>query len=167
MVKGDRVDVAQRIADEVGFDEVIGETLPEGKLAVVHRLKEEGCRVAVVGDGINDAPALAAGDLSVAMGAAGSDLAIQTADVALMHSDLHRLPTLIRLSRQALRLINQNLLCGLVFIGVAIVFSSMGWIGPVAAALLHEVSSFFVIFNGARLLRFEELGTMPSAGRMS
>ncbi|HPA20065.1 MAG TPA: cation-translocating P-type ATPase [Verrucomicrobiae bacterium] len=156
MVTGDHKDVARRIADEVGFSEVIAETLPEEKLAVVRRLKQEGHRVAVVGDGINDAPALAAGDLSVAMGALGSDLAIQTADVALMHNDLHRLPTLIRISRSALHLINQNLLCGLIFIGIAIITSAAGWVSPIAAAFIHEFSAFFVIFNGARLLRFDE-----------
>lgn len=156
MVTGDHKDVARRIGDEVGFSEVIAEALPEEKLAIVKKLKEEGHRVAVVGDGINDAPALAAGDISVAMGALGSDLAIQTADVALMHNDLHRLPTLIRVSRRALHLINQNLLCGLVFIGVAIISSAAGWVSPIAAAFIHEFSAFFVIFNGARLLRFDE-----------
>lgn len=156
MVTGDHKDVARRIGDEVGFSEVIAESLPEEKLAVVRRLKEEGHRVAVVGDGINDAPALAAGDISVAMGALGSDLAIQTADVALMHNDLHRLPTLIRISRRALHLINQNLLCGLIFIAAAIISSAAGWVSPIAAAFIHEFSAFFVIFNGARLLRFDE-----------
>ncbi len=156
MVTGDHRDVAQRIAQEVGFSEVVAETLPEEKLEVVKRLKEEGHHVAVVGDGINDAPALAAGDLSVAMGALGSDLAIQTADVALMHNDLHRLPTLIRISRRALHLINQNLLCGLIFIAAAIIASASGWVSPIAAAFIHEFSAFFVIFNGARLLQFDE-----------
>lgn len=156
MVTGDHREVARRIANEVGFSEVVAESLPEEKLAVVRKLKDEGHRVAVVGDGINDAPALAAGDLSVAMGALGSDLAIQTADVALMHNDLHRLPTLIRISRQALHLINQNLLCGLIFIAIAIIASASGWVSPIAAAFIHEFSAFFVIFNGARLLRFDE-----------
>jgi len=159
MVTGDRAAVAEPIAREVGFHEVRADCLPEQKLEIVQQLKAEGHHVAVVGDGINDAPALAAGDLSVAMGAIGSDLAIQTADVALMNNDLHRLPSLVRISRRAIQLVNQNLLLGLVFITAAIILSSMGWISPIVAAFLHEISAFLVIFNGARLLRFEDHGT--------
>lgn len=156
MLTGDNQQVADTIAAEVGFTDVAAQCLPEDKLKRVHAIKAEGHRVAVVGDGINDAPALAAGDLSVAMGAAGSDIAIQTADIALMNNDLHRLPALFRLSREAIRVINQNLLVGLVFVLISIVAAALGLIGPIAAAVLHETSAFFVIFNSARLLRFEE-----------
>ncbi|MEM1060673.1 MAG: heavy metal translocating P-type ATPase, partial [Verrucomicrobiota bacterium] len=156
MLTGDNRQVADAIAAEVGFTDVAAECLPEDKLNRVHALKAEGRRVAVVGDGINDAPALAAGDLSVAMGAAGSDIAIQTADIALMNNDLHRLPALFRLSRRAIGVINQNLLVGLIFVVIAIVLAALGIVGPIGAAILHEISAFFVIFNSARLLRFEE-----------
>jgi len=156
MLTGDNRQVADAIAAEVGFTDVAAECLPEDKLDRVRAIKAQGHRVAVVGDGINDAPALAAGDLSVAMGAAGSDIAIQTADIALMNSDLHRLPALFRLSHRALAVINQNLLVGLLFVIVAIVVAALGIVGPIAAAFLHEISAFFVIFNSARLLRFEE-----------
>jgi Cd2+/Zn2+-exporting ATPase len=129
--------------------------LPEQKQEAVVKLKADGRKVMVVGDGVNDAPALAAGDLSVAMGALGSDVAIQTADIALMASDLSRVPHFLGLADKTLRIINQNMLCGFVFIGAAIVLSGVGLIPPIAAAFIHEFGAFFVIFNSARLLRFE------------
>ncbi len=155
MLTGDRRSVAESIAKNIGFSEFAAECLPEQKLATVHRLKNEGHKVMVVGDGVNDAPALAAGHLSVAMGALGSDVAIQTADIALMASDLSRIPDFLALSEKALRIINQNMLYGFLFIIAAIVLSSIGIITPIIAAFLHEFGAFFVIFNSARLLRFE------------
>ncbi len=156
MLTGDRPAVAARIAAELGLDRFRADCLPEEKLAEVHALKEAGRRVLVVGDGVNDAPALAAGDLGVAMGALGSDVAIKTADVALMGGDLRHLPRFLALSDHTLRIINQNLVWGLFFIGLFIVLSALGHISPIGAALLHEFSAFFVIFNSARLLRFDE-----------
>jgi Cd2+/Zn2+-exporting ATPase len=135
-----------------GFE---ADCLPEQKQEAVYKLKAGGRKVMVVGDGVNDAPALAAGDLSVAMGALGSDVAIQTADIALMASDLRRVPHFLALSDKTLRIINQNMLCGFVFIAAAIVLSGVGLIPPIAAAFIHEFGAFFVIFNSARLLRFE------------
>lgn len=154
MLTGDRRAVAESVAASVGVDTIRAECLPEEKLAHVNALKGEGRRVMVVGDGVNDAPALAAGDLGVAMGALGSDLAIQTADVALMTSDLRRLPALLSLARRTVAIINQNMLCGFLFILIAVVVSSMGWVSPILAAFIHEFSAFFVILNSARLLRF-------------
>jgi Cd2+/Zn2+-exporting ATPase len=155
MLTGDRRTVAESIAEHVGMTEFEADCLPEQKQEAVHKLKTNGRKVMVVGDGVNDAPALAAGDLSVAMGALGSDVAIQTADIALMASDLRRVPHFLALSDKALRIINQNMLCGFVFIGAAIVLSGVGLIPPIAAAFVHEFGAFFVIFNSARLLRFE------------
>jgi Cd2+/Zn2+-exporting ATPase len=155
MLTGDRRTAAESIAEHVGMTEFEADCLPEQKQEAVHKLKAAGRKVMVVGDGVNDAPALAAGDLSVAMGALGSDVAIQTADIALMANDLRRVPHFLALSDKALRIINQNMLCGFAFIGAAIVLSGVGLIPPIAAAFVHEFGAFFVIFNSARLLRFE------------
>jgi Cd2+/Zn2+-exporting ATPase len=155
MLTGDRRSVAESIAEHVGMTEFEADCLPEQKQEAVQKLKSGGRKVMVVGDGVNDAPALAAGDLSVAMGALGSDVAIQTADIALMASDLRRVPHFLALSDKTLRIINQNMLCGFVFIAAAIVLSGVGLIPPIAAAFIHEFGAFFVIFNSARLLRFE------------
>ena len=155
MLTGDRQPVAARLAKEIGLTEFQADCLPEQKQEAVVKLKAGGRKVMVVGDGVNDAPALAAGDLSVAMGALGSDVAIQTADIALMASDLSRVPHFLGLADKTLRIINQNMLCGFVFIGAAVVLSGVGLIPPIAAAFVHEFGAFFVIFNSARLLRFE------------
>ncbi|MFW6188943.1 MAG: heavy metal translocating P-type ATPase [Planctomycetota bacterium] len=156
MLTGDRWSVAKKVAGELGCTDVQGECLPEQKLRLVEMLREEGHRVAVVGDGVNDAPALAAGDLGIAMGAAGSDVAINSASIALMADDLGRLPFLVKLSRRLRSVIMQNLLFGGVFVVVGLLLTSLGYLGPIVAALLHNVGSFIVIFNSARLVRFGE-----------
>jgi Cd2+/Zn2+-exporting ATPase len=155
MLTGDRAAVAAGIAREAGITQFRADCLPAQKLEEVRALKAAGRRVLVVGDGVNDAPALAAGDLGVAMGALGSDVAVKTADVALMGNDLRHLPQFIALSDRTLRIINQNLLWGLAFIALFIALSAFGLVSPIVAALLHEFSAFFVIFNSARLLRFD------------
>ncbi|MDP3070228.1 MAG: cation-translocating P-type ATPase [Opitutaceae bacterium] len=157
MLTGDRAAVAAEIAREAGITRYRAECLPAQKLEEVRALKAAGRRVLVIGDGVNDAPALAAGDLGVAMGALGSDIAVKTADVALMGDDLRQLPRFIALSDRTLRIINQNLLWGLAFIALFAGLSAFGLVSPIMAALLHEFSAFFVIFNSARLLRFDEL----------
>ena len=162
LLTGDRLSVAETLAANLEITDVKAECLPEQKLEVVRQLKSEGHTVMVVGDGVNDAPALAAGNLGVAMGALGSDVAIQTADIALMASDLKRVPHFMELSKRTLHIINQNMLCGFVFIGAAIALSGIGLIPPIAAAFIHEFGAFFVIFNSARLLRFE--GSEQTAG---
>ena len=155
MLTGDRSGAAEAIAAEIGFSEFQAECLPEQKLEVVKSLKEEGHTVLVVGDGVNDAPALAAGTLSIAMGALGSDVAIKTADIALMSNDLSRVAQFINLSKQAVRVINQNILSGFLFSTVAIILSSAGYVTPMVACFIHEFGAFFVIFNSARLLKFD------------
>ena len=156
MVTGDRWSVARRVAREMGCTEVQAEVLPADKLELVAALKARGHKVAVVGDGVNDAPALAAGDLSIAMGAAGSDVAINSATVALMNNDLRRLGFLVRLSRKAMGVVHQNLLFGVTFIVAFMVLAILGWITPIVGAALHLASTTFVIFNSARLVRFGE-----------
>jgi len=156
MVTGDRWSVARRVAREMGCSDVQAEVLPQDKLALVDALKARGHKVAVVGDGVNDAPALAAGNLGIAMGAAGSDVAMNSASVALMSNDLRRLPFLVRLSRATTRIIWQNLILGVSFILVVEVAIVFGKVHPMLAALLHTLSSAAVVFNSARMVRFGE-----------
>ena len=154
MISGDRQPVATRVAAEIGCEEAKGECLPQNKVEFVRGIKAKGYRVAVVGDGVNDAPALAAGDLGIAMGAAGSEGAIHTATIALMNNDLRRLPFLVKLSRSTRAVINQNFLFGIFFIlGGWGLFSFGPLSNPIWAAILHLAGSFIVIFNSARLVR--------------
>jgi len=153
MVSGDRQPVVARVAAEIGCEEAKGECLPQDKVAFVRAARARGYKVAVVGDGVNDAPALAAGDIGIAMGAAGSEVAIHSATIALMNNDLRRLPFLVKLSRSTRAVINQNFLFGVLFIIVGLTVTSFGIIGPIVAALLHNVGSLIVIFNSARLVR--------------
>lgn len=156
LLTGDRQEVAQQIGVSLEMDEIIAEVLPEQKLHTVHAEREAGRSVMVVGDGVNDALALASGDVGVALGAVASDVALQSADVALMTNDLGRLPLCVRLARLTRAAVHQNVLIGagssIAFMGVA----SMGIISPLAGALLHLVGEAFVIGNSARLLRFDQ-----------
>src|SRR5204862_7694481 len=108
--------VATRVAQEIGCEEAKGEFLPQNKVDFVRSMKSKGYTVAVVGDGVNDAPALAAGDIGIAMGAAGSEVAIHSATISLMEQDLGRLPLRVKLSRSTRAVINQNFLFGVAFI---------------------------------------------------
>lgn len=156
MVSGDRQPVATRVAREIGCEEVVAECLPQNKVEFVRRMKSRGYRVAVVGDGVNDAPALAAGDIGIAMGAAGSEVAIHSATIALMNNDLRRLPFLMRLSRSTRSVINQNFMVGVIFIIGGLIAAAFGYVHPVVAAILHNVGSLIVVFNSARLVRYGE-----------
>jgi Cd2+/Zn2+-exporting ATPase len=172
MVTGDNSSVARLIGDRIGIDDVSAECLPQDKVAYVEELKKRGANVAVVGDGVNDAPALAAGDISIAMGAIGSDVALNSASIALMNNDLRRVPALIDLSRRTRAVIQQNLALGCVVImGGLMLFifgdSSLNALAEgvgmrpsvlkvIIAALLHNVGTLAVLFNSARLFRFGE-----------
>jgi Cd2+/Zn2+-exporting ATPase len=153
LVSGDRTPVAKRVAAAVGIDEVTGECLPQNKVEFVKAMRGRGYRVAVVGDGVNDAPALAAGDLGIAMGAAGSEVAINSATIALMNNDLRRLPFLVRLSRLTRSVINQNFLIGVFFVIGGLVLAAMKYVSPILAAVMHVVGSLLVVFNSFRLVR--------------
>ena len=155
MVTGDRASVAETVAETLQLDDFRSECLPEGKVEFVENLKRSN-RVAVVGDGVNDAPALAAGDLGIAMGAIGSDVAINSASIALMTNDLRRIPMLLVLSRKSRMIINQNLVFGMVFVIGGMALSVFGWMTPIAAAILHTGSTLVIIFNSARLVRTGE-----------
>ncbi|HBC86451.1 MAG TPA: hypothetical protein DCZ94_05810 [Lentisphaeria bacterium] len=159
MVTGDLKTVADLVSKELNIENVRAECLPDDKVAYVKEVKQN-YTVAVVGDGINDAPALAAGDLGIAMGAIGSDIAINSASIALMTNDLRRIPLLITLAKESGKIINQNLLIGFVFIVGGISFSVFGLLNPILAAALHTVSTTIVLFNSARLVRTGEELTM-------
>jgi len=162
MLTGDRGEVAGRVAAELACTDYKAHCLPQDKLAIVEQIKKDGHTVVVVGDGINDAPALAAGDLGIAMGAAGSDVAINSASIALMSDDLTRLPFLVRLSKKTGRVIYQNLGFGIIFIVLGIAAGAAAWLPAAYAAVLHFVGSLIVVFNSARLVRYgEELDHGP------
>ena len=154
MITGDRRSPARRVAQELHLTDFEAEALPGDKLDLVKMLKGRGHTVAVIGDGVNDGPALAAGDVSIAMGAAGSDVAIHSASIALMNNNLNRIPFLIRLSKRTVTVIRQNLLGTLVYILVMIaLLFSFDIVTPLVAAIAHGISSIVVVFNSARLVR--------------
>jgi len=165
ILTGDRTSVARRVAEQMHFSEFKAEVLPHEKLEMVDELKARGHRVAVIGVGVNDAPALAAGDISIAMGAAGSDVAIHSASIALLNSNLSRIPFLVELSRRTIAVIRQNMAIGVLFIAVFLVLAGAGYVSPVTAALVHVASGLIVIFNSARLVRCGEALEQEEADR--
>ncbi len=156
MLTGDRQAVAKRVAAEMACTEFKADCLPQEKLDLVNDMQASGHRVMVIGDGVNDAPALAAGDLGVAMGAAGSDVAINSASIALLSNDLTRIPFLIRLSRATRKVVIQNLVFGVMYVVIVMASGAFNLIPPEVAGFLHLASTFVVVFNSARLVRFGE-----------
>jgi Cd2+/Zn2+-exporting ATPase len=155
MVTGDRESVAEKVANVLDIDEFRSECLPEAKVEYVENAKKS-YPTAVVGDGVNDAPALAEGDLGIAMGAIGSDIAINSASIALMTNDLRRIPMLIDLSQKSRMVIYQNLCIGILFVFGGMVLLVFDKMTPVGAAILYTLSTLVVIFNSARLVRTGE-----------
>ena len=158
MVTGDNQDVAAAVGDQVGLEEVYAELLPEEKVRIVGELVEAGS-VAMIGDGVNDAPAMAASDLGIAMGGAGTDVALETADVVLMSDDLSKLPFMLRLSRRAGEIVRQNLyfsvgiMLTLVVLTVIVPFLVPDFRLPLPVGVLgHEGSTLIVVINGLRML---------------
>ena len=156
LVTGDNTATAERIAGELGISEMHAEVLPAQKVEIVKQLQAQGWSVAFVGDGVNDGPALATANVGVAMGLGGTDVAIETAEIALLSDDLARLPHLLSLSRQAMRAIKQNLIFSLSVLAIAVGLAIPGILSPVTGALLHELSSIPVIANSARLIGIKE-----------
>ncbi|MDZ4068009.1 MAG: cation-translocating P-type ATPase [Tabrizicola sp.] len=153
MLTGDQPQAARAIASEIGIDEVHAGLMPEDKLDLIRRFQAEGRHVAMIGDGINDAPALAAADTSIAMGAAGSDVAIETADIALMADDLEKLPEAMAISRATLRNMRQNLVIALLTVAGLLFGVFNGDVHMAEGMLIHQLSVLVVIANAMRLLR--------------
>jgi len=153
MLTGDNPAAAGAVAAELAIDDVRASLLPADKVEAVRQLQREAGPLAMVGDGINDAPSLATADVGVAMADIGTDVAVASADVVLVGGDLMKLPDAIEIGRRALKIIWQNILgFALVFNVLAVAAASLGWIGPVAAAIVHQVSSLTVVLNSMRLL---------------
>src|SRR5207244_12161579 len=144
------------IAAESGIRAVHADVLPEQKVEIVKQLQAQQLNVSFVGDGVNDGPALATANVGIAMGVAGTDVAIETAEIALLSDDLAKLPHLLGLSRQAMRAIRQNLAFSLGVLVIAVGLAIPGILSPVTGALLHELSSIPVIANSARLIGVKE-----------
>lgn len=158
LLTGDRLTVAQRVARYTGIGELAAEALPAEKLQQVQRAVNEGWRPMVVGDGINDALALKAGAVGIAMGSNGADIALASADVVLTSSDLRRLPLAVRLSRQCRSTLRINVFIGLgwtILIVVAAAMGLLGAAGALVAAILHNLSTLLVLLNTGRLLQFD------------
>lgn len=153
MLTGDNEGTARAIAQAAGIDEYRAGLLPADKVEAVSDLKRGGAKVAMIGDGINDAPALAAADVGIAMGVAGTDVALESADAALMSDDLSKVPFLLRLSRRAVNNIQQNFAASLLIVAFLVPAALFGWVGLVDGLLINEGAALIVIANGLRLLR--------------
>lgn len=164
LLTGDRQAVAGKIADDVGLDHVVAEVLPGHKREVVRAERRAGYRVMVVGDGVNDAPALASSDIGVAMGAAGAEIALHSADVVLMTERLDRLPFAVDLARRTRKTIHRNVIVGVGLTIIMLGLASAGVISPVAGAVVQNVGELYVIVNSASLLRDNRRQVLPASG---
>jgi len=156
MLTGDNEQVARAVAAEVGITDVRAGLLPEDKLKVIDELMRKKGQVAMVGDGVNDAPAMARATLGIAMGGAGTDVALETADVVLMGDDLSRLPFAMALSRASHDVIRQNLWAAFGVVALLIPATLFGWASMGIAVLIHEGATVLVVTNALRLLRFAD-----------
>ncbi|GGK10316.1 ATPase [Yeosuana aromativorans] len=155
MLTGDNQKVADAIAKHIGITDPMGSLLPENKVTAIEQLKQEEGNVAMVGDGVNDAPAMAKSTVGIAMGAAGSDVALETADIALMADKLSNLPFAIGLSRKAKQIIKQNLVISLGMVAILVPMTIMGTIAIGPAVVGHEGSTLLVVLNALRLLKYD------------
>ena len=154
LVTGDNAGAAEAVAREVGIEEVTAGVLPADKVDVVRSLQSAGKRVAMVGDGVNDAAALATADLGMAMGA-GSDVAIEASDITLMHDSLGSAVDAIHLARRTLRTIKGNLFWAFAYNVLLIPVAALGWLDPMLAGIAMAFSSVFVVSNSLRLKGFK------------
>ena len=161
MLSGDNQQVADAVAKTVGLTEARGDLMPEHKVETIKSIIASEGKVAMVGDGVNDAPAMANATVGIAMGAAGSDVALETADVALMSDDLAHLPFAVGLSRATSRIIKQNLWVSLGVVAVLIPSTILG-LSIGVAVLFHEGSTLIVVVNALRLLAYKDITAAPA-----
>jgi Cd2+/Zn2+-exporting ATPase len=155
MISGDNAATVRAVATQSGVDEFHAQMLPDQKLDLIKKMQAEALHVAYVGDGVNDAPALAVADVGIAMGATGTDIAIETADIALMRDDMQRVPFLVALSKEALRTIRVSVIFSMSVNLLSVILGMLGIIGPVFGALMHELSALPVLAYSARLVAFK------------
>ncbi|MBX9830874.1 cation-translocating P-type ATPase [Candidatus Babeliales bacterium] len=156
LLSGDRLEVAQHVAAQLGIETVFGQVDPDEKLRIIKDLQQKGHKVAMIGDGINDAPALVQADVGIAMGAMGMEPAIQAADIVLMANNVQGVVFVYALSRKVFRLILQNIFVGLAAVHIfGIVLALFNVVTPIEAALFHAVTDLFILVNSARLIRFK------------
>jgi cation-transporting P-type ATPase C len=155
MLSGDLEETARVVAQAVGLTDWRAQLSPERKYELIRDLRSRGRRVAMVGDGINDAPALALADVGIAMGTAGSDVAIEAADIALASDNLQQVATTLWLSRQTLQIIRRNYAIALGVNAGGIAVGALGFLNPFVAAILHNLSTLLVVLNSARLIRYD------------
>lgn len=165
LLTGDHAQAAARIAKAAGIEEVRSDCLPEDKLSAIEAYETAGQPVCMVGDGINDAPALKRATVGIAMGQTGSDIAVDAADIALVRDDIASLPHLLALSKRMLTTIKLNLTFSMTLNFVAIILAMTGVMGPVVGALVHNAGSVAVIINSALLLSWRRRGGEEGAGR--
>ncbi len=163
LMTGDIGHTAKLLAEKAGIEDVIHDCLPEDKLENVRILQSEGSVVCMVGDGINDAPALKRADVGISMGSIGSDIAIEASDISLVNDDIERLPHLFLLSRKMMRTIAINIILSMTINITAIILAATGVLDPISGALVHNVGSVFVVVNSALLLGWKERS--PEKGR--
>ena len=168
LLTGDRRRAAEAIAREMGLHNVEAELLPEQKLERIRQLQSQGKIVAMVGDGINDAPALAAANVGIAVGGSGAEITAEAADIVYLNHSLEKLPRLFDVSRRAVTTAWQNIILFAGAVNILAVFAAgYGYLGPIGAAFTHQISSFFVMMNSLRLLRVERpAGRAPLWARL-
>ena len=153
MLTGDNKVTGEAIGRRLGVDEVRAELLPEDKISAIKALQQGHSTVAMVGDGVNDAPALAQADVGVSMGVAGTDVALETADIALMADDLDQLVYMVKISRKTVSVIKQNIAFSLILVAFLVLTALFGWMPLTTGLIINEASALVIIVNGVRLLK--------------
>lgn len=151
LLTGDNSFTAGNIASQIGISEIRADLLPGEKVTAIEQLQSDGLQVAMIGDGVNDAPALKTANVGIAMVGMGSDIAVESSDIALMSDDISKIPYIKRLSDAVIRSIKVNITLSMAINFIAITLSFLGWLNPVTGALVHNAGSVLVVLNAALL----------------